>query len=509
MAAFPRLSLPTELLHTIMSLVRHDDLPALALANKLCNEICTPILYQAVDLYDYSAARKCLSTLTSHPSTLSFCRDLACLVRSFRLHTSCHTAEPFTNDPVFDDLLVRSVARMSNLRALECTESRECGLLVLLELLGAERLALKRIEISLVWSSLLPTEDEYERAFLQLVNRRVAMPRLTELHVHAPINLSPSLATVLHRMIASSSETLRKLSVTMGNRTVLPTIVPPLSTWHSLQQLEIYADALQLPGFGHLALVKSLSIIDTVSPPPDGFVVPATHWPVLEELACFPEWVPYFLPPQAETRRPIHTIRLSYALYEHNGGSYSPDNTPLWKDSLHALAHTRYSAVSLKHFIFQVDKLNVERFERMLPYLREVESIAIVIVTCPDAANVQALGARIIARLPHLHTLLLSDTAYKEFGPNKAFKFARDVVLQRAWLAEYARHSSVLRHVAFTTEFEWEKGDDGAWYPTELPKDKPVDVDPEDDQSVDSLEDEWEEMEDFEDLEELEDDSDG
>lgn len=48
------------------------------------------------------------------------------------------------------------------------------------------------------------------------------------------------------------------------------------------------------------------------------------------------------------------------------------------------------------------------------------------------------------------------------------------MALQRSWLAEFSRHSSVLRHVAFTTEFEWEKGADGAWFPTEFPMDGPV-----------------------------------
>lgn len=100
-----------------------------------------------------------------------------------------------------------------------------------------------------------------------------------------------------------------------------------------------------------------------------------------------------------------------------------------------------------------------------------------------------ALGEAIIARLPRLHTLLLSDVAYKYGGQNHAFHFARDLALQRRWLAEFARHSSRLRHVAFTTEFEWEKGADGAWYPTELPRDRPVDfVESDADDSDDTLE---------------------
>ncbi|KAI0365144.1 hypothetical protein BV20DRAFT_1028597 [Pilatotrama ljubarskyi] len=508
MAAVPRSPLPTELLHIITSLVTHQDLPAVALANKLCNEICTPLLYRTIHLYDYSTARQCVRTLASDPSALSFRRDLACLVREFFLHSSCHSAEPFARDPVFDALLVRSAASMSNVQVLECTEPRECSLLVLLALLANGHRALRSIETSLLWSSTSPTEDPHERAFHQLASRRSAMPRLTLLKVHVPIELSPSMATVLHNMITSSSDTMRTLSITTHHNAVLQAIIPPLSMWHALRKLEVYADALRISGFGYLSQVKSLSIIDSISLPRDGFLVPPTHWPVLEELGCSLGLVPSFLPPQAEAPRPIHTIRLSYATYEHNGGWYDPDFTPSWRESLYALTYAQHSAVPLKHFNFQVEKLNIRRFELFLPYLRDVETIVIVIVDCPTPDLVHELGAKIIARLPRLHTLLLCDISYKEYGSNKAFKFARDVALQRAWLAEYARHSSVLRHVAFTTEFEWVKGADGAWYPTELPKDKPIDVDPEVDyeDSMASWEDEVESE--LEALEELDGDGD-
>lgn len=40
--------------------------------------------------------------------------------------------------------------------------------------------------------------------------------------------------------------------------------------------------------------------------------------------------------------------------------------------------------------------------------------------------------------------------------------------MQKALLGEYEQHTSALKRVAFTTEFEWEKGSDGRWYTTDL-----------------------------------------
>ncbi len=79
-----------------------------------------------------------------------------------------------------------------------------------------------------------------------------------------------------------------------------------------------------------------------------------------------------------------------------------------------------------------------------------------------------ALGERVFARLPRLHTFLLGDVVKKQYDHRDHFWFARDVDMQRALLAEFERHTSALRRVAFTTEFEWEKGDNGRWYTTEV-----------------------------------------
>ncbi|RPD55385.1 hypothetical protein L227DRAFT_468545, partial [Lentinus tigrinus ALCF2SS1-6] len=74
-----------------------------------------------------------------------------------------------------------------------------------------------------------------------------------------------------------------------------------------------------------------------------------------------------------------------------------------------------------------------------------------------------ALGASIFLHHPRLHTFLLGDVVKKRYDHRDHFWFARDVAMQRALLAEYEKHTSVLRRIAFTTEFEWENRDDGRW----------------------------------------------
>lgn len=80
--------------------------------------------------------------------------------------------------------------------------------------------------------------------------------------------------------------------------------------------------------------------------------------------------------------------------------------------------------------------------------------------------------------MPHLHTLLIIDSGAEpewgsidsDSGPT-SFYFAYDLEFQRELLSSYETYAPKLRRVAFTTEFEWEKGPDGWWYLSE-------DVDP-------------------------------
>ncbi len=91
--------------------------------------------------------------------------------------------------------------------------------------------------------------------------------------------------------------------------------------------------------------------------------------------------------------------------------------------------------------------------------------------------------AEVLGSMPRLHTFLLSDVLLKKLpGPEGGpFKFAHDEDYQRRALAAYDQHSSSLRRVAFTTEFEWEKKE-GGWHPWGHVADREVVSDGEDEE---------------------------
>lgn len=387
MTAVPRLRLPNELLHMVCSLASQSDLPSLALVDKTCNEICTPLLYRTINLYEYDTAQKCVRTLAADPSTLFLKRNLASLVRTFLLQSSCHEALPGQPHPTFDTLLIESVSRMSNIQTLRCMEARDCSIHIWAQLLLKPRPAIRSIELLLIMSSNSPRTARMEQLFRQILSRRFPVPRLSELKLHVPLELTPSMIAIFRAVITCCAATLRSLSVTTLKRALFQLIVPPLSTLPALQYLEIQAQALQIPEFGHLSTVQSLCVRQTMWQMRDDFVVPPTHWPALRELSCFPDLVSAFLPPEAETQRPICALRLSDAAYKHNGGDYSPDMTPYWRDNLDAVSYATYSTMPLLHFAFQANKLNIKRFEKLLPYIPSIESIVLILTSSPKPVS--------------------------------------------------------------------------------------------------------------------------
>lgn len=69
--------------------------------------------------------------------------------------------------------------------------------------------------------------------------------------------------------------------------------------------------------------------------------------------------------------------------------------------------------------------------------------------------------------MPRLHTFLLScgwtDGVGRTYD-GRPSDFAHNEDLQRGVLSVYDRHSSTLKRAAFTSEFEWERSEDG-WHP--------------------------------------------
>ncbi|KAL7282835.1 hypothetical protein ACG7TL_002248 [Trametes sanguinea] len=449
--------------------LEHSDLPSFALVDKLCNEMCTPILYRTVRLLYRRAASSCLRTLAADPGTLSFGRDLAALVRDFFLaeHWSAETNSIYGDPPDFQKHLVASLERMTNVRTLRCKAYLR-GLGVLSHLLTTPRPNLTAVEL---WAI---NSYPYDEGLEKLEGRRAGaevLPQLTEIVLHVSGAPTPAAMSLLHSFIASHANAIVHLGVVSPVIEFVKALIPSLASFPALQHLEVTTDEIFTPGFGHMSPVKSL-IVRNYNPSnmPRSPKIPDTHWPMLESLACPLQLVRCFLPPQRRAGRPISTLRLDFVAYEQDYGDATINYAPDWPYIYGPISYVSHSAVPLKHLHLQVHSGHLQGFVKMLLYLPKLESLVVALAESPRESDLMGLGRGFIARLPHLHTLLLSDVLRKFYRRNAAFGFARDLDMQRRCLAEYSRHSSALRRVAFTTELEWEKGNDGVWYPSRLPR---------------------------------------
>ncbi|KAI9069779.1 hypothetical protein FKP32DRAFT_1586620 [Trametes sanguinea] len=507
------------MLFHICSYLKHSDLPEFALVDKLCNEICTPLLYRNVRLLYPRTVVSCLKTLATDPARLSFGRDLAALVHHFIIsdYWRMSLGPTDVDPPDYEELLLGSLRLMSNVRTVSCMESLR-GLGILEPLLSTPHQAVESVEmrIGTIATSVL---SEELRGRLQQPDP--LLPKLSNFNIHIGGSQTSKDIFLIRDFIASHAETIRQLAMLSLSTTLFKAVIPGLlSSLPGLQHLEVNVDQLYEPGFGRMSSVKSLTIRDfnlgnALTRQPR---LPDTHWPTLEELVCSPWMVHAFLDEFVEPRRPISTLRMDFVTYDRDYGDLVLDFCPMWRDIFRAVGATCYSAVPLKHLCFQALSSHLQRFNKLLPYLEKLESLIVALTENPTPSDVLALGETFIAHLPHLHTLLFSDAFYKIFRRNGAFRFARDLGMQRKCLDEYSTYSAVLRRVAFTTEFEWEKGDDGVWIPSQLPRDEPADVsDGEDDVSDfddgsetedDDEDDESEADDDFEDEDEDEADED-
>ncbi|KAI0657081.1 hypothetical protein C8Q70DRAFT_919959 [Cubamyces menziesii] len=467
------LSLPTELLHIICSHLRRLDLPTFALVNTACNEICTPLLYRNIRIFDCSAAVQLSHTLRQ-PQNL-FGRRLPTLVRTFWVcdRVSLISLHDATNDEL-DNYITFSIANMPNLETLRYRAGGP-GWRTFAALLLRPHPRLKSVDITIWIHDGILNEVEQKCAVWE--KKLPALPSLTDLSVYALSPLPPRILAVMGGILAAQSHAVTKFSFVCNGRMSISSVAPSLSTLPALQHLEVKIDEIRAPGFGHMSHIKSLSIVENfITPGPSDIILSPTQWPMLEKLVCDPSTVSIFLPVSSlsEHRRPIHTLQLNDVTYEHNWGRIPSGHTSSWKETIVAVARTNYSAAALRHLHCEVYDLEPQHLRRLASLLNHLETFVIAVTNKALPADVHELGQIILPTSPRLHTFLLSDGVLKSRGQNWAFSFARDLDLQKQWLVEYSRYSSALRRVAFTTEFEWEKGEDGVWYPSEFPSDKPV-----------------------------------
>ncbi|KAL7282837.1 hypothetical protein ACG7TL_002250 [Trametes sanguinea] len=462
--------LPADLTLAVCLYLEHSDLPSFALADKLCNEICTPILYRKVRLLYRRAVESCLRTLAADPGTLSFGRDLAALVKDFFLseHWRADRGSGHVDPQDIQELLFASLERMTNVRTVKCKEYFT-GLGILDPLLATPHPNVKSLDLRMC---ILDTPDLISEVLEErLTDADILLPQLTGFNLRIDKSPTPEVTSLLHDLIASRANAIDHLGVVTANSRFVEAVIPSLASFPALQHLEVATSHLLTPGFGRMTTVKSLTVRDlTINNFPHRPNIPDTHWPMLESLACPLRLVPFFLPPHTSAGRPISTLGLDFVSYEQDYGDASINYSPRWADILAAIRCVGRSAVPLKHLHLQAQPDHLKRFAQMLPYIQKLETLVVALTESPTQSSLMALGKAFIAKLPYLHTLLFSDVLRKFYRRNAAFLFARDLDMQRRCLAEYSRHSSALRHVAFTTELEWEKGNDGVWYPSRLPR---------------------------------------
>ncbi|KAI9069780.1 hypothetical protein FKP32DRAFT_1640455 [Trametes sanguinea] len=472
-----RYRLPADVRAMISVYLEHSDLPSFALADKLCNEISTPRLYRTVRLLYSGAVESCLKTLAAKPETLSFGRDLAALVQDFFLSEHWRSdREPGHVDlPDFQELLLESLERMTNVRTVKCMESF-VGLGILDPLLATPHPALKSVDLQMLIYAKhrgLISDNLKDR----LAAGDVLLPQLTEFNLRVDGSPTHEVKSLLHDLISPRASAIVRLGVVSSDSKFVEAIIPSFSSFPALQHLDVATSQLSMPGFGHMTPLKSLAARNLVlSCCPHLPNLPDTHFPMLESLGCTLDQVPFFFPRRTNARRPISTLRLNFVTYERDYGTAALDYSPTWANILAAIRCVDHSAVPLKHLHFQAQAEHLKRFTQLLPYLPSLETLVVAFTESPTQSSLMSLGKAFIAKLPHLHTLLLSDALRKIYSRNAAFMFARDLNMQRRCLEEYSRHSAVLRRVAFTTEFEWEKGSDGVWYPSALPRKGEVEI---------------------------------
>ncbi|KAI0697073.1 hypothetical protein C8T65DRAFT_743317 [Cerioporus squamosus] len=468
MSASLRYMLPVELLTLITSLARRKDLAALASTSKRMNLIATPYLYTELDLFTYRSALSCLTTLASPPATLTFPeRDLAAGVHSFRLRVTCFQYNPVMMDDfeLLGRLLSVIVPRMVNLRVLDCgPRGLRAASQVLAALIGSPHPKLESMQLCLFAPSRPAQAEGAPSAHVPYAHQS---PRLHTITVFALSQ--PSIEDLLHlkMLIRSSADHLRRMTLATSSTTDTLLIFPQF-TLPVLEHLEIMDRDLYDPGWATLTSLRSLAVRTATQTLEEPLPLLPAAFPALEELACTHSQVPLFLsPPDIGPPRPIHTIALDYTRYERNGGE-TTEAIPRWKHVLFAFEHFQFSAVPIRDIRFYVNRLLAPELEAAVSELRSLERLTMVVWHEPKRDALFALGECVFARLPRLHTFLLGDVVKKQYDHRDHFWFARDVTMQRALLAQFEKHTSALRRVAFTTEFEWEKGEDGRWYTTEV-----------------------------------------
>ncbi|OJT01999.1 hypothetical protein TRAPUB_7533 [Trametes pubescens] len=474
----------------------------LALMNKTWNEAATIVLYGDIDLIRPRAIWHCIKTLSLPPQTMSFGRDLAIYAQSIYIRHPLTIRISSESKKALGDMLLQLLPRMINVHSFSCDIVIPEIPRFLLWTTDSRSASIRTLSLPPDWNDVgqprWTTEDEFGSDVP--LDRWPILSSLA-LQVYSA-NTIPYLV-FLTNTIRRTPNDLRVLSLHISAKHLDAgaSFADLLSRLPIFQRLETFTTSLParflaLPCFARAPRLTSLTVY-TIS-----------EWPVLHEadyftlevLSCrtlaIASWagktcaLDALLPNVQGGRRPIHTLRLQNASYRRYDGGFCPDGL-LRAAVPAALAFLARSGVPIHHIgtFVPEDAINSLTAPDIKPQLQHLESLDLLIVysELPDVRSRDSpqgprrvplktdiptrqldplsLGARLIAHMPRLHTFLLSEGHYILLrGPRYTFPWAKDEVLQRQVLADFDGRTSVLRRVALTAEFEWEKRADGQWH---------------------------------------------
>lgn len=369
-------ALPVELLSIIGRIPASSDLAALLLTNKTLNEHLTPALYASVDTQYYDHAQFCIRTLSAEPSTLVFGRDLAALVRSFSLRYEYYNSNP-KGMAKLTRRLARAVGRMTGLQHFTLAATNICTPNVCAALARSVAPTLRSLTVTAEPQS--RWADGSDVGVLRDV--RTVFPELTS--VSLEIWQEALWLDFFERILTPRAGHLRNLSFSVWEPLLLP-LVRNTPSWAQLQELELnvsdvpFADLPSTPNVRKLTLSSSMES-DALA----RLVLPPHAFPALEVLACPYEFLPKFLPENAQPQRPIRTVRLNKASYDEVDGigDFSVHEPyPEWEELLEALRCLPRSAGPVTDLSFYVDWFDAGVFgEDLAPYTATLERLVVML----------------------------------------------------------------------------------------------------------------------------------
>ncbi|TFK87644.1 hypothetical protein K466DRAFT_586178 [Polyporus arcularius HHB13444] len=456
--------LPVELLRHICDAADRGDLYSIALSSATLNDVATPVLYSAIDLQVFHAIYLCVRSLASAPARNAMERDLAGFVETLSLRDP----DLWAGMSIFDGKLLsvirrrlaHALPRMQRLRSITYRIGMTAVVPLFTTLTSGVFRCINEIDLELYYPYALMGAQQANSEVTP-----VGVRGLTTLKLYwSGDAYRETYQSFMCSLLAANHRTLRRLTA-LPDDGPLQSALQSISSFPALEELEAPPAILSQPAFQDTSSIRRF-VVPTWWNSVD---LPSTALPNLQEVACTPEQLEEFLPEHAEHRRPINTVMLNQVRYERtrSGGEYVMEELEVahgwYHDICPALRSLRFSGAPLVRLGVAANRLSVGGLSDLMPLIKNLEYLLISVQSSPGEDEISDV-APLLGRMPRLHTFLLSDGLARSFAHGCPFEFYDDEDYQRAALDNYDQHSSSLRRVAFTTEFEWEKREDG-WHP--------------------------------------------